>query len=133
MWNEDGLISEISRRPVQKLYGTVPVPRPGRYSGPCGSSIYGVRYYSPRAATWSTIVRSRATTIGKETAIASENETGYVDAQEAAKILGMSQRAVRNLVARGSLEPKRDGEEGVAARLVVSVASVERLRSERNQ
>jgi hypothetical protein len=44
----------------------------------------------------------------------------------------MSQRAVRNLVARGSLEPKRDGE-GVAARLVVSVDSVERLRSERNQ
>lgn len=43
----------------------------------------------------------------------------------------MSQRAVRNLVARGRLEPRRD-REGVAARLVVSVASVERLRSERN-
>jgi hypothetical protein len=70
--------------------------------------------------------------IGKETAIALRNETGYVDAQEAARTLGMSQRAVRNLVARGRLEPRRDGE-GVAARLVVSTASVERLRSERNQ
>jgi hypothetical protein len=69
--------------------------------------------------------------IGKETAIARRNETGYVDAQEAARTLGMSQRAVRNLVARGRLEPRRD-REGVAARLVVSVASVERLRSERN-
>lgn len=92
----------------------------------------GVRYYSPHAATRSTIGRSRITTIRKETAIVPENEAGYVDAQEAAKTLGMSQRAVRNLVARGSLEPRRDGE-GVAARLVVSVASVERLRSERNQ
>ena len=45
-------------------------------------------------------------------------------------MLGMGRRAVRNLVARGRLEGKREGE-GAAARLLVSVASVERLRSER--
>ena len=53
-----------------------------------------------------------------------KNETAYVDVQEA-KMLGVSQRAVRNLVARGQLESKRDGE-GVAVRLLVSVASVEK-------
>ena len=58
-----------------------------------------------------------------------KNETAYVDVQEA-KMLGVSQRAVRNLVARGQLESKRDGE-GVAVRLLVSVASVEKLRLER--
>ena len=55
---------------------------------------------------------------------------GHVDAQQAAAMLGMSQRAVRNLLARGRLEGKRDGE-GAAARLLVSVASVEKLRAER--
>ena len=54
-----------------------------------------------------------------------KDETAYVDVQEAAKMLGVSQRAVRNLVARGRLESKRDGE-GVAVRLLVSVASVEK-------
>ena len=58
-----------------------------------------------------------------------EKASGYVDAQEAARMLGVNQRAVRNLIARGRLESKRDG--GAAARLLVSVASVERLRSER--
>jgi len=58
-----------------------------------------------------------------------EKETSYVDAQEAARMLGVNKRAVRNLVARRQLESKRDG--GAAARLLVSVASVERLRSER--
>ena len=58
-----------------------------------------------------------------------EKRTGYVDAQEAARMLGVNQRAVRNLVARRRLESKRDG--GVAARLLVSVTSVERLHSER--
>ena len=53
-----------------------------------------------------------------------------MDAQEAARMLGVNQRAVRNLVARGQLESKRDGE-GAAARLLVSVASLEKLRSER--
>ena len=47
-----------------------------------------------------------------------KNETAYVDVQEAAKMLGASQRAVRNLVARGRLESIRDGE-GVAVRLLV--------------
>jgi DNA-directed RNA polymerase specialized sigma24 family protein len=38
-----------------------------------------------------------------------EKRTGYVDAQEAARMLGVNQRAVRNLVARRRLESKRDG------------------------
>ncbi len=59
-----------------------------------------------------------------------EKETSYVDAQEAARMLGVNQRAVRNLVARRQLNPKRDGE-GAAARLLVSVASLEKLLSER--
>ena len=59
-----------------------------------------------------------------------ENGTGYVDAQEAARMLGVNKRAVRNLVARRRLESKRDGG-GAAARLLVSVASLEKLRSER--
>jgi excisionase family DNA binding protein len=57
--------------------------------------------------------------------VITKDETAYVDVQEAAKMLGVSQRAVRNLVARGRLESKRDGE-GVAVRLLVSVASVEK-------
>ena len=60
-----------------------------------------------------------------------EKETSYVDAQEAAKMLGVNKRAVRNLVARRRLESKRDGEGGAAARLLVSVASLEKLRLER--
>jgi hypothetical protein len=58
-----------------------------------------------------------------------EKRTGYVDAQVAARMLGVNQRAVRTLVAQRQLKSKRD--EGAAARLLVSVASVERLRSER--
>ncbi|MCA1729834.1 MAG: hypothetical protein LC751_10645 [Actinobacteria bacterium] len=57
--------------------------------------------YSIRAIAWSTIALSRVKSIRKETTIALRNETGYVDAEEAARTLGMSQRAVRNLVARG--------------------------------
>jgi hypothetical protein len=53
-----------------------------------------------------------------------------VDAREAARILGLSQRAVRNLAAQQRLEVRREGE-GAAARLVVSLSSVERLRLER--
>ena len=55
---------------------------------------------------------------------------GYVDAREAAEMLGVGQRAVRSLATRGRLVAKRDGE-GAAARIVVSVHSVERLREER--
>ncbi len=53
-----------------------------------------------------------------------------MEAGEAAKILGVNQRAVRNLVIRRRLEAKTEGE-GAAARLVVSLAFVKRLRSER--
>ena len=60
-----------------------------------------------------------------------ENGTGYVDAQEAARMLGVNKRAVRNLVAQKQLLSKRDGEGGAAARLLVSVASLEKLRLER--
>ena len=58
-----------------------------------------------------------------------KNETGYVDTQEAARMLGVSQRTVRNLVGRGQLESKRDGE-AMATRLLISVASLERLHPE---
>jgi hypothetical protein len=60
-----------------------------------------------------------------------EKETSYVDTQEAAKMLGVNKRAVRNLVACRQLESKRDEAGGAAARLLVSVASLEKLRSER--
>ena len=63
---------------------------------------------------------------------AGDRAAGHVNAQEAAGMLGMSQRAVRNMVARGRLEGKREGD-GAAARLLVSVASVEKLRSERGR
>ena len=55
-----------------------------------------------------------------------ERETNYVEAQEAARMLGVNKRAVRNLVIRGQLECRRDGE-GAAARLLISVASLEKL------
>ena len=59
-----------------------------------------------------------------------QKETSYVDAQEAARMLRVNKRAVRNLVARRQLESKKDGG-GAAAQLLVSVASLEKLRSER--
>jgi excisionase family DNA binding protein len=59
-----------------------------------------------------------------------QKEASYVDAQEAARMLGVNKRAVRNLVAQRRLESKRDGG-GAAARLLVSVTSLEKLRSER--
>ena len=46
-------------------------------------------------------------------------------------MLGLNQRAVRNLVGRGTLEGRRDGA-GAASRLVISLASVEKLRAERS-
>jgi DNA-directed RNA polymerase specialized sigma24 family protein len=52
----------------------------------------------------------------------SQKETNYVDTQEAARMLGVNQRAVRKLVVRRRLESKR---------LLVSVASLEKLLSER--
>ena len=68
--------------------------------------------------------------IREEKTIVAKNEAGYVDLRRAAELLGINQRAVRNLVSRRRLETEREGE-GAAARLVVSVASVERLRLER--
>ncbi len=58
-----------------------------------------------------------------------KNETGYVDTPEAARVLGVSQRAVRNLVARGQLEPKKDAD-AMVTRLLISVSSLGRWRSE---
>ena len=43
-----------------------------------------------------------------------KNEAGYVDVREAAQLIGISPRAVRNLEVRGRLEAKREGE-GAAA------------------
>jgi hypothetical protein len=55
-----------------------------------------------------------------------------VEAREAAGMLGVSQRAVCGLDARGDLEARTDGA-GAAARLLISVGSVQRLRSERGR
>lgn len=76
------------------------------------------------------MVFDRAITIRREPVIFLKNETEYIEAREAARRLGISQRAIRNFAASGRLESGRDGE-GAAARLVVSAASVERLRLER--
>jgi plasmid maintenance system antidote protein VapI len=48
-----------------------------------------------------------------------EKVPSYVDAQEAARMLGVNKRAVRNLVAQKQLLSERDG--GAAARLLISV------------
>ena len=56
----------------------------------------------------------------------------FVNAREAAEMLGVSQRAVRNLVGRKVLEGQTQGV-GAAARLVIPIVSVERIRSERQQ
>lgn len=95
-----------------------------------GSTMYSVRYYSPRAIRLAIIIVCRTAKIREEKTIVLKNEVDYVDLQKAAELLGMSQRAVRNLAARRRLEVKREGE-GAAARLVVSLASVEMLRLER--
>lgn len=52
-----------------------------------------------------------------------------VTAREAAGMLGTSLRSVRKLVAGGKLEARRDGD-GVAERILITVASVETLQSE---
>ncbi len=52
-----------------------------------------------------------------------EKEISYVDAQEAARMLGVNKRTVRNLVAQNQFLFKRDG--GAATRLLISVASLE--------
>ena len=94
------------------------------------SRICSVRYYSPDLRRLVIVIAGNATKIRKETTIVLKDEAAYVGLQRAAKLLGMNQRAVRNLVSRRRLEAEREGE-GAAARLVVSLASVERLRLER--
>jgi hypothetical protein len=61
-----------------------------------------------------------------------EKRTSYLDAQQAARMLGVNKRAVRNLVAQRRLESKRDGG-GATAQMLVSVASLEKLRSEKQR
>ena len=94
------------------------------------SHICSVRYYSPQAKRLVIVIARSAMKTRKESTIVLRDESGYVGLQRAAELLGMNQRAVRNLVSRRRLEAEREGE-GVAARLVVSLASVERLRLER--
>ena len=53
-----------------------------------------------------------------------------VTAREAAAMLGTSLRSVRNLVASGKLEGRRDGD-GAAERLLIPVSSVRSLRTDR--
>ena len=60
------------------------------------------------------------------------HESEYVNVREAARLLGVSQRAVRNLAAQQRLETKTEGG-GAAARLMVSLASINRLRSGERQ
>jgi predicted HTH domain antitoxin len=97
---------------------------------PDGRRICSVRYYSPCSRRLVIVLADNAAKIRKETIIVLKDEVGYVGLQRAAELLGMNQRAVRNLVSRRRLEAEREGE-GAAARLVVSLASVERLRLER--
>jgi len=66
-------------------------------------------------------------------AVITENEAQYIDAQEAARILGVSQRAVRNLAGQQRLEFKKTESGSAATRLMVSLVSVQRLRSERQR
>ena len=57
-----------------------------------------------------------------------ENEAEYVSTREAARLLGVSQRAVRNLAGQQRLEVKTEGG-GAATHSMVSLASVQRLCS----
>ena len=62
-----------------------------------------------------------------------ENEAEYVNAREAARLLGVTQRAVRNLAGQQRLEVVKTEGGGAATRFVVSLASVRRLRSKRRR
>ena len=59
-----------------------------------------------------------------------ENEAEYVSTREAARLLGVSQRAVRNLAGQQRLEIKTEGGD-FATRFMVSLASIRSLHSER--
>lgn len=58
---------------------------------------------------------------------ASETDECYMSVREAASVLGVGQREVRELAAWGRLETKKGG---LASRLMVLSSSVQRLRSE---
>jgi excisionase family DNA binding protein len=58
---------------------------------------------------------------------ASETDECYMSVREAARVLGVGQREVRELAAWGRLETKKGG---LASRLMVLSSSVQRLRSE---
>lgn len=58
---------------------------------------------------------------------ASETDECYMSVREAARVLGVGQREVRELAAWGQLETKKGG---LASRLMVLSSSVQRLRSE---
>lgn len=62
----------------------------------------------------------------------SDDAFEYVDARETARLLDVSQRAVRSLARQQRLETKTE-DEGAASRLVVSLLSIRRLRSEEEQ
>ncbi len=61
-----------------------------------------------------------------------KNEAEYVSTREAARLLGVSQRAVRNLAGQQRLEVKTEGGDA-ATRFMVSLASVQWLRSKRQR
>jgi excisionase family DNA binding protein len=69
----------------------------------------------------------------EEPVLLPENEPKYVDVREAARLLGVSQRTVRNLAGQQRLETKKTEGGGAASRLMVSLASIRRLRSKEHQ
>lgn len=58
-------------------------------------------------------------------------EWGWVTTRQAARALGVIPRQVRNYIAAGDLEGRKEGK-GVSERWVVSIASVEALRQKRH-
>lgn len=58
--------------------------------------------------------------------------SGWVTTSVAGKALGVSSRTVRNMIGRGELVAKLEGE-GVETTYLVSIASVEELREERQR
>jgi hypothetical protein len=61
-----------------------------------------------------------------------QNQGGWVTTRQAAAALRLQPRQIRNLIAAGDLEAQTEGE-GVNRRYLVSIASVESLRSKRHE
>ena len=61
-----------------------------------------------------------------------QNRGGWVTTRQAAAALRLQPRQIRNLIAAGDLEANTEGE-GVNRRYLVSIASVESLRSKRHE